>query len=248
MNSKLTDIEVLLDKINRLFRNFRNEDPTVNKVELELFKDYTRQLYDKLWEYELSKSSSENRQPVKNDTILPKEEKPEKIQKEEPVIVKMAEPEKQEPKREEPVLSVKNETEKKDIQPEIIAKKEEVKKPDPVKTKKPFAFTGDEEEEDAVTGISHKLQTEKTTLADKIGGKKVHDLRSAFDLNDKFYFIRELFRGDHNAFDKAIRYINSLTSYDDAKFYVQKELATNYDWKNTDSVEKLLDVVKVKFA
>ena len=96
--------------------------------------------------------------------------------------------------------------------------------------------------------LNEKLATEKETLADKIKPKKTNDLRTAIDLNAKFFFIKELFKSDALAYEKAIRFLNGLTSMQDAEVYINKELAINYNWQNKDAaMHKFLEAIKIKF-
>ncbi len=67
-------------------------------------------------------------------------------------------------------------------------------------------------------------------------------------MNDKFFFIKHLFNGDHNNYDKAMQHINFLTSFDLAKTYIQRELAVNNNITNNDeAVDRLLAIVEKKF-
>ena len=97
--------------------------------------------------------------------------------------------------------------------------------------------------------LNQRLAMEKEILADKIKPKKSDDLRTAIDLNDKFYFINELFKGDAHAYDKAIRFLNGLGKMEDATVYVEKELAINYNWQSKqEAIERFMDSIKVKFS
>jgi hypothetical protein len=47
MDTKITEIEILLDKLNLLFASIKN-DGVIDKVEMELLRKYVQQLQDKL--------------------------------------------------------------------------------------------------------------------------------------------------------------------------------------------------------
>lgn len=122
---------------------------------------------------------------------------------------------------------------------ETVPEKEEK-----ISEKKP----GDElhEKENADLNLNAKLSKEKVTLVDKIN-KPVQDLRSAIGLNEKFFFIRELFHGDHNAYESVIRKLNAFPSFDVAAKYIEQDLSATYGWSDKSQVDRLLQVVLEKF-
>ena len=105
-------------------------------------------------------------------------------------------------------------------------------------------------EETAPDNTGHKSvlndqhSKEKSTLADRINLKK-GSLKEAIGVNRRFYFIKELFDNNASEFDKAVRFIDNLTSLEDSKIYVDKELAVKFKWKADSEAkakfEKLLD-------
>ncbi|MBC8173664.1 MAG: hypothetical protein H7X71_07150 [Chitinophagales bacterium] len=246
MHDKIRDIESLLDKMNRLFRNFRMSDNRVDKIDLDLMKDYTKQMYEYILEYESGKEISVKIQTEDAPTENRHEEK-KVTQKSDDYYIQS-----EKKKTEEPIVEIAKieprdrkipDQQKESTASPLVTKQE-------IKNKKPLSFADKEEgEEDPRTELHSKLSKDKKTLGDKIKTKPVFDLRNAIDLNDKFYFIKELFKGDHNAYDKSIRFINNLSTFEDARTYVEKELTAAYNWKsNADSVQRLLEAIKIKFG
>ncbi|MBC8045754.1 MAG: hypothetical protein H7Y00_03075 [Fimbriimonadaceae bacterium] len=243
MENKITEMEILLDKMNRLFRNFKNSNQKINAIDIDLMKDYTKQFYELLSEYQSGEDVTITIQEKKNIQFI-----------NEPVI-KHEYPKIEIPKIEIPEIKTPEiKTPEVKVEPKEVIHKTEEKKPEPVinftETKKRLAMIDDDEEETEMnTALHNKLPKNKKTLAHKIKTTKTVDLRQSIDLNDKFFFIRELFKGDHNAFDISIRHINNLTSMDEVKIYIESELSKKYNWqKDSESMERFYEVISEKFS
>ncbi|KRP08393.1 MAG: hypothetical protein ABR95_09710 [Sphingobacteriales bacterium BACL12 MAG-120813-bin55] len=98
------------------------------------------------------------------------------------------------------------------------------------------------------TNINEILAAEKKTLADKINLPAGGSLKKQMDVNARFFFTRELFGNNQDAFDKAVRFIDNLASLEDANVYIEKELAVKYNWeKESKARSKFNDAVKLRF-
>jgi hypothetical protein len=199
-------------------------------------KDYTKQYYELLLEYESGKDVS--------IVIEEKKQEPE-MKQEEPKTIELPEAEKPELK-----YVKAGEEEEKVVMPKTH-KKPEPEKSAEIKNKKPLTIQEDDDDRDdeEKTTIGDKISKGKKTLADKLNANGEVDLRRAIDLNDKYFFIRELFNGDHNAFDTSVKLMNGMACIADVKAYVENELSTKYNWKdNPESVERFYEVLHEKFG
>lgn len=72
---------------------------------------------------------------------------------------------------------------------------------------------------------------EKPTISlnEVLEKKNLSDFRKAFSLNDRFRFRRELFGGDEEKMNRAIRDLNELTTYEDSIGYLHHQLQWNVD-------------------
>lgn len=61
------------------------------------------------------------------------------------------------------------------------------------------------------------------------------DIRTGIGINDKYLFISELFRDDRNAYDAAIRQLNTFTNLQEAMRFAENELQHKYDWDKEDA-------------
>jgi hypothetical protein len=84
----------------------------------------------------------------------------------------------------------------------------------------------------------------KAEPASKPQGKPVEDLRKAISFNDKFYLIKELFRGDALAYETAITKLNTFESLDEALIYIQE----SYRWDASSTAAQLIvDLLQRRF-
>ncbi len=85
-------------------------------------------------------------------------------------------------------------------------------------------------------------QVKKNTIS-KMHSRPIIDLRNSIGLNEKFLFIKELFKGRPEKYNQCIDALNQTTSLDEAINYINE----NYDWKEDNEVaEKLINLIKRK--
>ena len=110
--------------------------------------------------------------------------------------------------------------------------------------------------------LRHPAQEQPVTrtLGESLGGaravesgfersmsRKVDDLRTVININDKFSFMSELFKNHMRAYNDFIMYLNSLTSRDEALAYV-RETAAQYKWDEESlAVKSFYKVFDMKF-
>jgi hypothetical protein len=104
----------------------------------------------------------------------------------------------------------------------------------------------------AAGGVSPVAKKEVRTLADtltkhqrnveeqletRVNAKKVDDLRTIININDKFSFMSELFHNNMKAYNDFILQLNAITSREEALAYVE-EVAQQYKWDSNSVVVK----------
>lgn len=77
--------------------------------------------------------------------------------------------------------------------------------------------------------------------------RKVDDLRTVININDKFSFMSELFKGNMKAYNDFIMHLNALTSRDEAMAHVH-EVAAQYKWDEASpAVQTFYKIFDKKF-
>lgn len=96
-----------------------------------------------------------------------------------------------------------------------------------------------------------------STLNEKIkpASEEIHKkfasrpLKELIDLNKRFVFINELFRGDSASYTEVIQHIDSLTGYSEAEAYIQRQLIQPMQWDMaTQSARLFMKLVKQRFG
>lgn len=77
----------------------------------------------------------------------------------------------------------------------------------------------------------------------KISNRPVANIQSAIGINDRFQFIRELFKGNAESFVAAVSELDNMGDIDEAVDYIQQ----NYKWKKNDTSLKFVNLVKRRF-
>jgi hypothetical protein len=87
-------------------------------------------------------------------------------------------------------------------------------------------------------------QQESDDLSERLKSKPISSLKEAIGLNDRFIFTREIFKGDKEAFNKAIAEIENSRNFEEAKSYLSK---WGTDPDGNETFIQLLELVKRKF-
>lgn len=85
---------------------------------------------------------------------------------------------------------------------------------------------------------------EEDDVTDLIKTKPITNLSEAIGVNDKFLFIRELFNGNSESYEKAISILDRSVSFADARTVIMSYAGNNME---TEAVKQFLDLVKRKF-
>ena len=211
-----------LERVKVLLESWRQKK-SISNIERNIVLNQLSTLYDELLDANIYESKTVNN--ILSNAVLQKEPKEEKA-----VYEKVeAEPVKNE---EKPVITE---------QTLFIEEKDAVTEDKPTQAKPSL----DQERQDTTvrladkfTGI-HKYLFENFENQDGSGIARfsaIDDINRAIGINDRFLFIKELFNGDKDLFNKTISTLNACSSLDDALMYLHE----NYSWSSEDSVVKQL--------
>ncbi|MCK5775878.1 MAG: hypothetical protein KAH25_06875, partial [Bacteroidales bacterium] len=85
------------------------------------------------------------------------------------------------------------------------------------------------------------------SLAEKLQNQQIENLKSVIGINDKFYFINELFGGDSTKYEDVIYTLNNFKRLDDAMQYFST-LKYRFNWnEESEAPEKLIKMLERKF-
>ncbi|MGB1042402.1 MAG: hypothetical protein ACPGU6_03340 [Tenacibaculum sp.] len=69
------------------------------------------------------------------------------------------------------------------------------------------------------------------------------------DLNDRIAFVKHLFDGDQNDFNRVVSQLNTLKTEKEAKKFINKMIKPDYDWTGKEAYEtRLFEIIERRFA
>lgn len=88
-----------------------------------------------------------------------------------------------------------------------------------------------------------KSEQSKKSLNDKLKGDALQ-----IGLNDKIAFIKHLFDGKQEDYDRVISQLNTTKSFDEAKTLITNVIKPDYNWEGKDEVEaRLMQIVESRY-
>ncbi|MCW5907041.1 MAG: hypothetical protein KIS94_04225 [Chitinophagales bacterium] len=216
------NVSELLEKINRFARQSQ-----LSQLELDLLKSYLREMYEALDDAAIMQTEEAPVIPLK-------------VEKAETLQPELLVADKEQPTEQKPM----------DVKPEkIVNKVEELQAKQVAETQKEMLTS--------VKASINEIVKPAQTLNEKVKGKpvEVHHrfaskaLKDMVDLNKRFVFVSELFKGDADGFSEAVKYIDSLETYNTAQQYLAETLLRKYGWDETSQAARLFNkMVKQKFG
>lgn len=69
------------------------------------------------------------------------------------------------------------------------------------------------------------------------------------DLNDRIAFVKHLFNGDQNDFNRVVSQLNTTKTEKEAKKFITKMVKPDYDWSDKEEYEdRLIEIIERRFA
>ncbi len=97
--------------------------------------------------------------------------------------------------------------------------------------------------------INDKLKRQIPETGGKLNNEPVKDLRKAIGINDKYLFIKELFRNDETAYERSLKTLNSFSILQEAEYWIQREMKYKLGWDDNDTtVQSFYHLVKRRFS
>lgn len=99
-----------------------------------------------------------------------------------------------------------------------------------------------------VVAKEEPVKIQSRILADSLSATKIQDLKKGIGINDRFRFIKSLFRGDESLFDRSIKTINNFNILPEAEYWIQRELVIKLGWNEDDElVQEFYNLVNRRF-
>jgi hypothetical protein len=89
--------------------------------------------------------------------------------------------------------------------------------------------------------VNTKWQAQQIEVATVLEKSPIKDLKKAINVNDRYLFINELFRGDEAMYERSLKTIQSFSILPEAIFWIQRELKVKLGWQEGSPAVKLFD-------
>lgn len=102
---------------------------------------------------------------------------------------------------------------------------------------------------DEISDLNKKLAEARNTqsIVEKLQSKRIDSLKSVIGINDKFYFVNELFAGNSQKYEDIIYTLNNFKKLEDAMVYFST-LKYKFSWdEESDAYIKLSQMLERKF-
>jgi len=246
------ELSSMLSTLTEQFERMNSNKNTIPQIELDIFMKNIQELYENT--INLKNANKPSQQIDENAQSVRIEEKVQKVIQEE---IKT-----------ETVNTIEEKVEiqqfeKKDdiIEKEIAAEIEEI----PAFIESSFDDILEEPKEDSkeesnsfthikanqeILGLNKKLAEARGnhSLAEKLQNQQIESLKTVIGVNDKFYFINELFNGEAHKYEDVIYTLNNFKKLDDAMQYFST-LKYRFNWdEESEAAEKLVHMLERKFV
>lgn len=102
---------------------------------------------------------------------------------------------------------------------------------------------------DKKESLNDRLKEERTEVAHRLKETPIKDLRKGIGINDRFTFIRELFRDDEAFYERSIKTINSFHIFSEAEYWINRELKFKIGWdEDKPVVQHFYQLVRRRFS
>ena len=264
LKTALDEMEVVLNELNEQFETIKKNEVRVPQIEIDIIMATMRRLYESV--------SHLNKQKPLEEVSVQSEIQSEEIEVKEDLVEEEAVAETETVLEgllaEEMVVSdvlidyekvtddfqeeidaledsAVNEIEEYDEQElEAVEIKAEVQEDEKPKSSLLLQF------EDEVFSVNDSVAQKggNDSVVNKLNNTRIENLKSAIGINDKFYFINELFSGNSQAYEDVIYTLNNFKRFEEAMQYTST-LKYKYEWSNeTEAYQKLTHFLERKFV
>jgi hypothetical protein len=272
----LASVNKIVGELNELLKKYSKEDYNLTQIDIDLLKEKTRHTYDLLLKLSTPSVEDtsvlvkkEAFQDLPSETeIINKLEEEEVIESETEKVEEINTKEISTPEiiheegveMEETSLETKLNisSEKEETEDPILEVEEELVKPIPEReiTESTNSSSIDlfsessvgekfEEKRTIVEKISEEQKVE--SVGDKIKKDKISGLKNAIGINEKFYFINELFGGDMKMYNEAIANLDNLNDFASG-VQLLDEYRAKHEWKeDNDAFVQLSNFINRKY-
>lgn len=234
LESVTKDIQEI-EKIVSKFQNYSR----IPRIELDLTLSKLRNVYELLLMIREHEDGIEDLETGQSET------EPETLQEEPDLNVKSADildiEEEKKPEKQDQVTAENSSGQ----QEEVPVKKEQPKIEEPGKpvSSGKEKVLGEKFERDG-DFLNEKLGETTIKSSSRLQGGQITSIAGSMGINDRFYYIREIFDGNSDNFKKSIEILDQAGNFNEAFNYIKTQMMADLE---NDAVQNLLNLVRRKF-
>lgn len=252
------EISIVMESLKEQYDMMSAHDTTIPQIELDIFMRNIQKLYENtIYLNNCNSSGDQNEVKISMESAVEETSS-------EPIIA-TDQVQELEDKYEEPTKSsdIKDACQQKEIKETKIDIQED-EKPDQLVTSEEMVddfddlieskpedldlFTNVKAPEE-ITDLNKKLAEARNShsIVEKLQNKRIENLKSVIGINDKFYFINELFNGNAQKYEDIIYTLNNFKKLEDAMQYFST-LKYRFGWdEESEAYDKLTKMLERKF-
>ena len=237
--------KILLEKINALYKSMSVDENNITAIERDLMLSYLQQFYDIMLQGSSAKPSSPAASaapPIVKESLAKPAYKP-------PRIIEIPDSLKEVAQTPTPTKKNKPKSKPKIITPTPKKPKSKARLQPPIPKPEPQPVAIPEPAQPASPSKNTPAQHDALfefkaarELSEKLSQRPIGDLTKAFSLNDKLLYANELFGRQLIAFNDAVKHVNEMSSFNEAKSYLT-QMADQYEWSKKEKVPLAKDFV-----
>ena len=228
-------VQELLKELQNLIEELKNDPGNISQLELDLMKEKTRVIYDKLCDVKIIKPAEKQKEV---ETVTESENIPSHKNEQTPDAVQEFDKEIEEKEQSEIERSAS--TEKKETDQQLSASEHTLNLFEELLSKKE---TNDKK------SVGEQIADDKPieSIGEVIQSNKIVTLKLAIGINEKFFFLNELFEGNMKEYNETIDALDQKDTYKDAIEYLVLLLEKkNWD-EESDAYIQLKGFMERKF-
>lgn len=257
MKNTIKDLTEGMQRLCAVANRIVAQDGHASRIEVDLLMEDLRSLYDVALRLTGDALPEPQPEPTPVEEDVPEPQPEEKMMAMMSTLAAMAPPVEEEPVEEEPVAGSWEPEPEPAPEPEEQPLMEELENNDnallfdevvvePVADNPEPVAAKEEPVKEQASLLDYLQQPTARTLGETLAAakpmqssleKKVDDLRTVININDKFSFMSELFKGNMKAYNDFIMRLNATEVRDEALAYVG-EVAAQYKWDDASSAVK----------
>jgi len=232
--------DLLLKKINTLKQNMDLSGDDVSKLEIDLLKNYIRQMYELVALPDTEVSLTAHPKPKSAEVVVEKRRRTELEEVTEPVV-KI-----EKPAEFTPAVEAVKEEKKLPQTPAVVELVQQTPVAEVVSAPEPVAKAEEKSEQNLTADMAEIFSSDPSSdLSDKLSSAPLEDIKKAIAINDRILTTNDLFGGNKDLLEETLSFVNKAENFEAAKNWIISHVAVPNKWMSADKKGKAKRFIKL---